>query len=76
MRTAMQTVDATDLKCPMPLLKTKLALADMQTGEQVQVVATDIGSTKDIPKFVDRAGHKLVSLNEQNHRHYFVIEKG
>ena len=71
----MLKVDATDLKCPMPLLKAKLALADMQVGEQVEIIASDPGSARDIPKFVERAKHRLVSMDEKNNRHYFVIER-
>jgi len=69
------TVDATGLSCPMPLLKTKLAMSDMAVGEAVLVLTTDQGSLSDIPKFVARAGHELVSVSDQTTPYRLLIRK-
>jgi len=68
-------VDATGLACPMPLLKTKLALADVDVGDMITVLATDEGSLTDIPRFVSRVGHELVRLEHNCKPYRFVIRK-
>ena len=42
-----QEVDARGLNCPLPILKAKKALAQMQSGQVLKVVATDTGSMAD-----------------------------
>lgn len=71
----MIQVDATNLKCPMPLLKTKLALADIDTGQYLIVLASDQGSLSDIPKYLARAGHKLVKQEKNGDVYRFEIQK-
>ena len=46
-----QTLDLTGLKCPLPILKTKKALAQMQAGEVITVLATDAGAPDDFAAF-------------------------
>ncbi len=51
-----QALDTAGLACPLPLLKTKLALSQMLSGQVLRVVATDAGSWRDIQAFAERAG--------------------
>ncbi len=44
-------LDARGLNCPLPILRTKKALADMTTGQVLRIVATDPGSVKDFEAF-------------------------
>jgi len=57
-------VDARGLNCPLPILRTKKALADMQPGQVVRVVATDPGSVKDFQAFAKQTGNELVQQGE------------
>ncbi len=68
-------IDATDLACPLPLLRTKLALAALDSGERLRVVATDPGSFRDIPGFCKVSGHKVLSAEQRDGRYYYLIEK-
>ena len=61
----MQTLDCTDLKCPLPLLKLKVALADVAVGDRIELITTDAISCRDIPAFCDRAGHRLISASDE-----------
>lgn len=70
------TLDATGLRCPMPLLKTKQALSSLQPKQVLKVVATDAGSKRDIPAFVDLTAHCLLDTIEESERLIFYIEKG
>ena len=70
-------VDTTGLSCPMPLLKTKKALSGMASGEIVEVISSDPGSQKDIPKFGDKGGNTyLGNLHADNGTIKYYIRKG
>ncbi|MCK7544164.1 sulfurtransferase TusA family protein [Marinobacter bryozoorum] len=70
------TLDATGLRCPMPLLKAKLQLGSMAAGQQLEVLATDPGSARDIPAWLAHTSHTLVSRDESEGGYRFVIRVG
>ncbi|MGA0992083.1 MAG: sulfurtransferase TusA family protein, partial [Burkholderiaceae bacterium] len=53
---ADKEVDARGLNCPLPILKAKKALADMQSGQVLQVLSTDQGSVRDFAAFAKQTG--------------------
>lgn len=55
-----QEVDTRGLNCPLPILKAKKALAGMQSGQLLRIVATDTGSIRDFQAFAKQTGHVLV----------------
>ena len=57
---AQKVLDTRGLNCPLPILKTKKALADMQSGEVLKVVATDPGSVRDFQAFARQTGNQLL----------------
>lgn len=67
------TLDASGLRCPMPLLKTKLELNAMLPGQELEVIATDAGSARDIPAFLRLSRHELVDTSEADGCYRFVI---
>ncbi|MEA1081797.1 sulfurtransferase TusA family protein [Marinobacter qingdaonensis] len=71
-----RTLDASGLRCPMPLLKTKLELNGMSPGQELEVIATDAGSARDIPAFIELSAHQLVSRSEADGQYRFVIKCG
>ena len=60
----MRTLDCTDLKCPLPLLKLKVAINDDCSDRSIRLLTTDPISLRDIPAFCKRTGHHLASINE------------
>ncbi|GGN34414.1 MULTISPECIES: sulfurtransferase TusA family protein [Marinomonas] len=68
-------LDAREDRCPMPLLKTKMALSKMTIGQRLCVMASDSGSLKDIPQYVTLVGLSLLSVQEDNAVYTFVIQK-
>ncbi|MDO4694480.1 MAG: sulfurtransferase TusA family protein [Eikenella sp.] len=56
-----QTLDLSGLKCPLPILRTKKALAAMQSGQVITVLATDAGAPDDFAAFCRQTGHQLLS---------------
>jgi tRNA 2-thiouridine synthesizing protein A len=73
---ADKVLDASGLRCPMPLLKTRLALSEMQPGQQLEVLATDAGSARDIPAWLAQSAHQLVRADEGDDQYRFVIRRG
>ncbi|MCJ0972628.1 sulfurtransferase TusA family protein [Pseudomonas sp. PS1] len=53
-------LDAAGLECPMPLLKAKLELNRLASGEVLKVTATDPGSQRDFHSFAKLAGHTML----------------
>ncbi|MDO8178419.1 MAG: sulfurtransferase TusA family protein [Undibacterium sp.] len=69
-------LDARGLNCPLPILKTKKALADMITGEVLRVMATDPGSVRDFKAFSKQTGNELLShLENSKEFEYFIKRK-
>jgi tRNA 2-thiouridine synthesizing protein A len=68
-------VDARGMKCPLPILKAKKALNDMQTGDILRVMATDPGSVRDFNAFARQTGNELVSHAEQDAEFTFFLRR-
>ena len=68
-------LDAREDRCPMPLLKAKMALSKMALGECLCLTTCDAGSLKDIPQYVTLVGLSLLSMQEDNAVYTFVIQK-
>ena len=48
------------MNCPLPILKAKKALSDMQSGQTLRVLATDAGSVRDFQAFAKQTGNELL----------------
>jgi tRNA 2-thiouridine synthesizing protein A len=68
-------LDASGLACPMPIVKSKKALATLTSGQVLRVWSTDPGSKADMPVFAEHGGHTLVDQGEVGGRWYFLIRK-
>jgi tRNA 2-thiouridine synthesizing protein A len=68
-------LDARGLNCPLPILKTKKALADMTSGQVLRVLATDPGSVRDFQAFARQTGNELVSHGEENKEFIFLMRR-
>lgn len=54
-------LDTRGLNCPLPILKAKKALADMDSGQVLKVRATDPGSQRDFQAFSRQTGNALLA---------------
>jgi tRNA 2-thiouridine synthesizing protein A len=68
-------IDTRGLNCPLPILRTKKALTDVQSGQVLKIVATDPGSVKDFETFSKQTGHTLLSHSEANGEFTFLMKK-
>tara|TARA_E500000178_G_C16786501_1_gene646045 strand:- start:56 stop:316 length:261 start_codon:yes stop_codon:yes gene_type:complete len=68
-------LDLSGLNCPLPILKTKKKLGDMQSGQLISVTSTDSGSYNDFKYFCEHTGHELISREQRESKFYFIIKK-
>ena len=68
-------LDARGLNCPLPILRCKKALAELQGGQILRVVATDPGSVKDFQAFCKQTGHEMLLHETWGGEFTFVIKK-
>ncbi|RKZ35531.1 MAG: SirA family protein [Gammaproteobacteria bacterium] len=70
-----QELDASGLNCPLPILRAKKALAGMESGKLLRIVATDPGSEKDFEAFSRQTGNELVSAGKEGDKFTFLLRK-
>ena len=68
-------IDTRGLNCPLPILRAKKALSDVQSGQVLKIVATDPGSVKDFETFARQTGHALLSHAEAGGEFTFYLRK-
>jgi tRNA 2-thiouridine synthesizing protein A len=75
MTTQTHTLDARGLNCPLPILRTRKAIAKIEAGEILEVTSSDPGSVKDISSFCSQTGHELITSDEDSGDFIFTIRK-
>lgn len=68
-------VDARGLGCPLPILRSKKALAELQSGQVLRVISTDPGSVKDFAAFARQTGNELLASAENDNGYEFFIKR-
>jgi tRNA 2-thiouridine synthesizing protein A len=68
-------VDARGLNCPMPIVKTAQAVKGMASGQTLEILATDPGSTKDFAAWSKTTGNEMVEQTVDGGVYRFVLRK-
>lgn len=68
-------VDARGLNCPLPILRAKKALTDLQSGQVLKVVATDPGSQRDFQAFARQTGNELLGSEAKDKEWVFYLKR-
>ena len=68
-------LDARGLACPLPILRAKKALAEMNSGQILRILTTDPGSVKDFAAFAKQTGNELLSTAEAGGEFTFFMKK-
>jgi len=68
-------LDARGLNCPLPILRAKKSLNDMQSGHVLKIIATDPGSVKDFQAFAKQTGNERLSQDEANKEFTFFLKR-
>lgn len=69
-------LDAKGLACPMPIVKTKKAMTELETGQILEIHTTDKGAINDLSAWSKTVVHELLSQKEENGVLKFWIKKG
>jgi TusA-related sulfurtransferase len=72
---APQELDTSGLNCPLPILKTKKALATLQSGDLLKVISTDPGSVRDFQAFARQTGHELIEQTSADAAFVHVLRR-
>ena len=59
-------LDACNMACPLPILKTKKMVSTLSAGHIIKITATDPGSLKDFSAFCSQTGNDLISSDESD----------
>ncbi len=71
---ADQTLNAEGLNCPLPILRAKKAIKGMNTGQVLEITATDPGSVADFAAFCNQTGNELMSSSNEGSIYKFEIK--
>ena len=69
------TLDAKGLNCPLPILKARKALKDVNEGGTLEILATDPGAVADFQAFCRQTGNELMEHSEDDGIYRFLIKK-
>ncbi|RXT07923.1 sulfurtransferase TusA family protein [Ammoniphilus sp. CFH 90114] len=69
-------LDAKGLACPMPIVKTKKAMNELESGQILEIHATDKGAKNDLSAWAKSSGHQLLEDREEDGIFKFWIQKG
>jgi len=69
------TLDATGLLCPLPVLKARKRLQALASGDVLRVLADDPAAVIDVPHFCAEAGHTLLSQSDEGPAQTYLIRK-
>ena len=68
-------IDTRGLNCPLPILKAKKALADMESGQVLKVVATDSGSVRDFQAFAKQTSNELIGQETVGDEYIHLLQR-
>ncbi|HIE36766.1 TPA: hypothetical protein EYP83_01235 [Candidatus Geothermarchaeota archaeon] len=68
-------VDARGSYCPGPLMELIKTIKKAEVGQVIAVYSSDSGSKKDIPLWVEKAGHELIAINDKGEYTEFLVKK-
>ncbi|MBM7073728.1 response regulator SirA [Shewanella sp. OPT22] len=71
----MLCIDLTNFRCPLPLVKTKLALKTLPEGEKLQVLLSDRNSRHDVPKYLIKEGYFVQEVSNSSELLELIVAK-
>jgi TusA-related sulfurtransferase len=73
--TITRTIDARGSFCPGPLMELIRGIRESQVGDVLAVLSSDKGSKIDIPKWIEKAGHRLIAVESVEGYDRILVEK-
>ncbi|SLN62568.1 Sulfurtransferase TusA [Roseovarius litorisediminis] len=72
---SVETIDATGLLCPLPVLKLRKRLKSLAPGDCIEMLADDPAAIVDVPHFCTEAGHELLAATEKSGVQVYIVRK-
>ncbi|MFC0524855.1 sulfurtransferase TusA family protein [Pontibacillus salicampi] len=69
-------LDVRGLACPMPLIQTKKAITDLESGQVMEIATTDAGAKADLSMWSKSSGHEFLDSKEDEGTYTIWIKKG
>ncbi len=70
-----RTIDARGSYCPGPLMELIRGIREASVGDVLEVYSSDKGSKIDIPKWIEKAGHRLIAVDARDGYGVIAVEK-
>lgn len=70
-----KVLDAKGMACPMPVVKTKKTIDELESGDILEIHATDKGAKSDLTAWARSGGHELLEQKEEDDVLKFWIKK-
>ena len=70
-----QELDTRGMFCPIPILKTKVAIDKLRPGQVLKVIATDPGSVRDMQAFAKQTKNPLLNSEVAGKEYIFFLRK-
>ncbi|MCG3210221.1 MAG: Sulfur carrier protein TusA [Anaerolineae bacterium] len=70
-----EVLDCSGLNCPMPIIKTKKAIGELELGAVLKMISTDPGSLNDMKAWAKKTGQELLETGEENGKFVFFIKR-
>jgi tRNA 2-thiouridine synthesizing protein A len=70
-----KTLDTSGENCPMPIIKTKKVLKELEIGQTMKLISTDPGAVGDIQSLCDSLKQGLEKTIEEDNKFIFIIRK-
>ena len=71
----VKTLDTSGMSCPMPVVKTKKAIQEMEIGTILEMISTDPGSIPDMEAWARQTKHDLLESYDEGDKYRFLIKK-
>jgi tRNA 2-thiouridine synthesizing protein A len=71
-----ESLDCVGLYCPEPLFQAREAMDRLEVGDVLELLADDPAAEEDLTRFAKRAGHEVISIEDQGDYKRFLIRKG
>lgn len=72
-----KTLDARGMQCPMPILKAKKEITNLEVGQILEVLSDDPGSKEDFPRWAKRTGNEFLGIfDDEGYERYFIKRLG
>jgi tRNA 2-thiouridine synthesizing protein A len=68
-------IDASNLNCPMPLLRLKKALNQLNSNDILKIIVTDLAAHLDFGVFCQQVGHEILTIHKSENSQTFFIKK-